>query len=63
MKEDKWETEENDEELFEYAIRPAQYKAYESGKAKRDPLAGMTKHRAEKDKLPREDAKPGTLTI
>lgn len=36
MKEQKWETGQDDEELFEYAMHPAQYEAYKSGKAKED---------------------------
>ena len=34
MKDNKWELGEDDEELFEYAMHPAQYEAYKSGKAK-----------------------------
>ena len=30
MKENKWEVGEDDEELFEYAMHPAQYEAYKS---------------------------------
>ncbi len=36
MKENKWEVGQDDEELFEYAMHPAQYEAYKSGKAKED---------------------------
>ena len=63
MKENKWETGEDDEELFEYAMHPAQYEAYKSGKAKEDFLADVAKRRAEKDKSPEADAKPKTLTV
>lgn len=63
MKENKWEVGEDDEELFEYAMHPAQYEAYKSGKAKEDFLADVAKRRAEKDKSPEEDAKPKTLTV
>ena len=63
MKENKWEVGEDDEELFEYAMHPAQYEAYKSGKAKEDFLADVVKRRAEKDKSPEEDAKPKTLTV
>ena len=63
MKENKWETGEDDEELFEYAMHPAQYEAYKSGKAKEDFLADVAKRRAERDKSPQEDAKPKTLTV
>ena len=34
MKGNKWDLGEDDEELFEYAMHPAQYEAYKSGKAK-----------------------------
>ncbi len=63
MKENKWDTGEDDEELFEYAMHPAQYEAYKSGKAKEDFLAEVAKKRAEKEKAPDEDAKPKTLTV
>ena len=63
MKENKWEVGEDDEELFEYAMHPAQYEAYKSGKAKEDFLEDVAKRRAEKDKSPEEDAKPKTLTV
>lgn len=36
MSEKGWETGPDDEELFEYAMHPAQYEAYKSGKAKAD---------------------------
>ena len=63
MKENKWEVGQDDEELFEYAMHPAQYEAYKSGKAKEDFLEDIAKRRAEKDKSPEEDAKPKTLTV
>ena len=63
MKENKWEVGQDDEELFEYAMHPAQYEAYKSGKAKEDFLADVAKRRADKDKSPGEDAKPKTLTV
>ena len=54
---------EDDEELFEYAMHPAQYEAYKSGKAKQDFLEDVEKRRAERDKSPLDDAKPKTLTV
>lgn len=63
MKENKWEVGEDDEELFEYAMHPAQYEAYKSGKAKEEFLDDVAKKKAEKDKSPDEDAKPKTLTV
>ncbi len=63
MKENKWDVGQDDEELFEYAMHPAQYEAYKSGKAKEDFLADVEKKKKEKDKDPLEDAKPKTLTV
>ena len=63
MKENKWELGEDDEELFEYTMHPAQYEAYKSGKAKEDFLEDVEKRRAERDKSPLDDAKPKTLTV
>ena len=64
MKDNKWELGEDDEELFEYAMHPAQYEAYKSGKAKQDFLEDVEKRRAEKDKSSApDDAKPKTLTV
>ncbi|MDR1723342.1 MAG: oxaloacetate decarboxylase [Tannerella sp.] len=48
MNERHWEVGEDDEELFEYAMHPAQYEAYKSGKAKVDFLADVAKRREEK---------------
>jgi len=45
MAEKGWETGLDDEELFEYAMHPAQYEAYKSGKAKADFEADVTKRR------------------
>lgn len=46
MNEKHWEVGEDDEELFEYAMHPAQYEAYRSGKAKVDFLADVAQRRA-----------------
>lgn len=46
MQEKGWETGQDDEELFEYAMHPAQYEAYKSGKAKADFEADVAKRRA-----------------
>ncbi|MDR2968345.1 MAG: oxaloacetate decarboxylase [Tannerellaceae bacterium] len=48
MNEKHWEAGEDDEELFEYAMHPAQYEAYRSGKAKVEFLADIAKRKAEK---------------
>jgi pyruvate carboxylase subunit B len=47
MLEKQWDRGEDDEELFEYAMHPAQYEAYKSGKAKEDFLADVKKRREE----------------
>ncbi len=45
MNEKQWEVGEDDEELFEYAMHPAQYEAYRSGKAKVEFLADVAKRK------------------
>ncbi len=47
MAEKGWETGQDDEELFEYAMHPSQYEAYKSGKAKEYFLADVAKRKAE----------------
>lgn len=47
MKENNWEFGEDDEELFELAMHPQQYRAYKSGKAKADFEADLAKRKAE----------------
>ena len=56
MNEKQWDTGQDDEELFEYAMHPAQYEAYRSGKAKVDFKVDVAKRKAEKEKA----AKPTT---
>lgn len=63
MKDKKWELGEDDEELFEYAMHPAQYESYKSGKAKEDFLEDINKKKAEKDKSPLDNASPQKLTV
>jgi pyruvate carboxylase subunit B len=46
MAEKGWETGEDDEELFEYAMHPEQYEAFRSGKAKADFEADLAKRKA-----------------
>ncbi|MEP0366595.1 MAG: biotin/lipoyl-containing protein [Cyclobacteriaceae bacterium] len=48
MQEKGWETGEDDEELFEYAMHPQQYEAYMSGKAKKDFEADLAERKAPK---------------
>ena len=57
MKENNWEYGQDDEELFELAMHPAQYRAYKSGKAKEDFNADLAKRRKEK-----ECPKPSAVT-
>ena len=48
MNEKQWEVGEDEEELFEYAMHPAQYEAYRSGKAKVEFKADVAKRKSEK---------------
>ncbi len=47
MAEAGWETGEDDEELFEYAMHPPQYEAYRSGQAKADFEEDLARRKAE----------------
>ncbi len=47
MKEKGWESGQDDEELFQYAMHPAQYENYKSGKAKEDFEKDLAKRKAE----------------
>lgn len=47
MEENGWELGEDEEELFELAMHPQQYRAYKSGKAKADFEADLAKRKAE----------------
>ena len=49
MKDNNWDLGEDDEELFELAMHPQQYRAYKSGKAKADFEADLAKRKAEKN--------------
>lgn len=49
MAQNGWELGQDDEELFEYAMHPAQYEAYKSGKAKADFETDIAKRKAAKD--------------
>jgi len=48
MEDKGWETGQDEEELFEYAMHPQQYEAYKSGKAKADFEADLAKKKAPK---------------
>ena len=62
MTEKGWETGQDDEELFEYAMHPSQYEAYKSGKAKQDFLADLQKRR-EAATAVNAPAQPSTITV
>ncbi len=62
MQQNGWETGQDDEELFEYAMHPSQYEAYKSGKAKADFEADLAKRKAEKN-APKGAAQPEVLTL
>lgn len=63
MNEKQWEVGEDDEELFEYAMHPAQYEAYRSGKAKVEFLADVAKKKAEKNKPAQAAATTGATAV
>ncbi|MDD4197797.1 MAG: oxaloacetate decarboxylase [Paludibacter sp.] len=52
MAENGWENGPDDEELFELAMHPEQYRAYKSGKAKADFEAELTAAKVKKDAMP-----------
>lgn len=49
MKKNNWEFGEDDEELFELAMHPEEYRAYKSGEAKKSFEEDLAKKKAEKD--------------
>jgi pyruvate carboxylase subunit B len=55
-----WETGEDDEELMEYAMHPAQYEAYKSGKAKEDFLKDLQSRKSKKDQVATSQAVAAT---
>ena len=63
MNQKQWETGEDDEELFEYAMHPTQYEAYRSGKAKVDFKVDVAKRKAEKEKAKVPSAPVATAQI
>lgn len=63
MKDQKWDFGEDDEELFEYAMHPAQYEAYRSGKAKADFLADLEKRRNAAATPAASAQQPAELTV
>ena len=69
MEEKHWEVGEDEEELFEYAMHPAQYEAYRSGKAKVEFKVDVAKRKADKAKAAAPTAEvalpttPQTMTV
>lgn len=63
MQEKGWATGEDDEDLFEYAMHPAQYEAFRSGKAKADFLADVEKRRNAKAAPKAGEQQPTELTV
>lgn len=61
MDENGWAYGQDDEELFELAMHPEQYRAYKSGKAKADFEADLAKKKAEKANV--GSLQPQSLTI
>ena len=62
MKQNGWETGEDDEELFEYVMHPEQYVAFKSGKAKADFEADLAKRKAAKA-APAGAALPNVINV
>lgn len=64
MQEKGWETGQDDEELFEYAMHPSQYEAYKSGQAKAAFEADLAKKKAEaQNGGAHHSAEPSTITV
>ncbi len=63
MKENNWDLGEDEEELFELAMHPQQYRAYKSGKAKADFEADLAKRKAEAANAGGSIALPQTVVV
>lgn len=63
MKKEGWDFGQDDEELFELAMHPQQYRAYKSGKAKADFLADLEERKAKKAAGNGGAALPQTVTV
>ena len=63
MKENNWDFGQDDEELFELAMHPQQYRAYKSGKAKADFEADLAKRKAEAGNGGGNTALPQTVVV
>lgn len=62
MADNGWELGEDEEELFELAMHPAQYRNYKSGKAKKDFLEDLAKRKGEKAAASAPAAAPASST-
>ena len=62
MKKNNWEMGEDDEELFELAMHPAEYRAYKSGEAKKSFEEDLAMKKAEKD-APVTSIAPAAATV
>ena len=62
MKKNNWEMGEDDEELFELAMHPAEYRAYKSGEAKKSFEEDLAMKKAEKD-APVASIAPAAATV
>ncbi len=63
MTDNKWELGQDDEELFELAMHPQQYRLYKSGQAKTDFEEDLAKRKAEKAGAKGGIALPQTVTV
>ena len=63
MRANGWPVGEDEEELFEYSMHPAQYEAFKSGKAKADFLADLEKRKAAEEPEPAAVEMPRTITV
>ncbi|MCQ2224098.1 MAG: oxaloacetate decarboxylase [Paludibacteraceae bacterium] len=63
MQKEGWELGQDDEELFELAMHPQQYRAYKSGKAKADFLADLDERKAKKAAGNGGVSLPQTVTV
>ncbi len=62
MQQNGWPLGEDDEELFEYAMHPAQYEVYKSGQAKREFEEDLAKRKAAKDREGKAEL-PTVITV
>ena len=63
MKDNGWDRGQDDEELFELAMHPQQYRLYKSGQAKADFEADLAKRKADKGAAKGGIALPQTVTV